>query len=90
MDNIFEIEQIKNDLYRAILRMNECINQMLAVQKQKPDDYNIDETYLEVERNWCIAYGRAMGFCHVLHHLTGEHEAVILRDAEDYIDSFSN
>ena len=90
MGSTFEIEQIKNDLYRAIVRMNNCIKRMREIEAQKPNDYNIDETYLETERNWCIAYGRAMGFCHVLHHLTGEHEARILREAEDYIDSFSN
>lgn len=90
MDNIFEFEQIRNDLYRAIVRMNNCIKRMCEVQTQNPDDYNNDETFQEADRSWHIAYGRAMGFCRVLHYLTGEHEARILRDAEDYIDSFSN
>lgn len=85
MDNIFEIEQIRNDLYRSIMRMEKCVKRMCEVQEQKPNDYNNDETYQKVDRNWHLAYGCARAFAHALHHLTSESEETIYQTAYDYI-----
>lgn len=85
MDNIFEIEQIRNDLYRSIVRMEKCTKRMCEVQEQKPNDYNNDETYREADLGWYFAYGSARAFAHALHHLTNENEKIIYQDAYNYV-----
>lgn len=85
MDNIFEIEQIKNDLYRAILRMEKCVKRMCEVQAQNPNDYNNDDTFQEADRSWHLAYGSAKALAHALHHLTNESANTIYQDAYYYV-----
>ena len=86
MDNIFEIDQIRKDLYRCIVRMEKCVKRMCEVQAQNPNDYNNDETFKEADRSWHLAYGSARAFAHALHHLTNESEVVIYQKAYDYVN----
>lgn len=85
MDNSFAIDQLKNDLYRCIVRMEKCVKRMCEVQSQNPNDYNNDETFQEADRSWHLAYGCAKAFAHALHHLTNESENIIYQDAYCYV-----
>lgn len=85
MDNTFEIDQIKNGLYRSIVRMEKCIKRMCEVQAQRPSDYNNDETFQKADRNWHFAYGSARAFAYALHYLTNESANTIYQSAYDYI-----
>ena len=85
MDNNFEIDQIKNDLYRSIVRMEKCVKRMCEVQDQNPNDYNNDDTYMQADRNWHLAYGCARAFARALHYLTNESANAIYEDAYYYV-----
>lgn len=86
MDNTFVINQIKKNLYRCIVRMENCIKRMCEVQAQNPNDYNNDETYQEADRSWHLAYGAAKAYARSLHHLTNESANTIYQDAYYYVD----
>lgn len=85
MNNSFEIDQLKNDLYRSIVLMEKCVKRMCEVQEHKPKDYNNDETYQQSDRNWHLAYGSARAFAHALHYLTNESASIIYQDAYAYV-----
>ena len=84
----FEIEQIREDLYREHIVMRRAIARIAKIESEIPSA-QLSDYQKQVDR-WLIAHNRAMAFAHALHHLTNESEEAIYQAAYDYINRERN
>ena len=87
MNNISEINQITDDLYKEHIVMRRAISRIAKISMNNLGKQveQLPEYQKQADR-WIRAHIKAMAFAHALHHLTNESEEVIYQKAYDYVN----